>query len=158
MTGHRYRLLTEAEFEYALRAGQQWRFPWGDEARQQAVENVAGEADRSPTGAEWTLSVKGHGDGFWGPAPVGQFAANDFGLHDMGGNVSEWTEDCWHDNFVRAPKDGSAWVNRGCNQRVVRGGAWTSTPQLARSAHRQAHPPHWADVQVGFRVARDLAP
>ena len=158
MTGERYRLLSEAEFEYALRAGQQWRFPWGEDTPHEAVENVAGEADRSPTNARWAVSLPDYGDGHWGPAPVGRFQANDFGLFDMGGNVSEWTQDCWHDNFVRAPKDGSAWVNQGCDQRVVRGGAWTSTPALARAAHRRARPNDWADVRVGFRVARELAP
>jgi len=158
MTGHRYRLPSEAEFEYALRAGQQWRFPWGDEPPREPVDNVAGEADRSPTGAQWAVSFPNFGDGHWGPAPVGEFQPNRFGLYDTGGNVSEWTEDCWHDNYVRAPKNGAPWVNRGCDQRVIRGGAWTSTPLLARAAHRQARSSDWADVQVGFRVVRALEP
>lgn len=155
-TNQSYRLPSEAEFEYALRAGSQWAYPWGAEMPSEVVENLAGDGDRSPTQARWSVSFPDYEDGYWGPASVGQFKANAFGLFDMGGNVMEWTQDCWHDSYVRAPADGSAWVNRGCRQHVVRGGSWASTPVLARSAHRLAMVATESDVRVGFRVARDL--
>lgn len=155
-TAQAYRLPSEAEFEYALRAGSQWAFPWGAGMPTELVENFAGDGDRSPTQARWSVSFPDYADGHWGPAPVGQFQANAMGLYDMGGNVMEWTQDCWHDSYVRAPADGSAWVNRGCRQHVVRGGSWASTPLLARSAHRLAMAANQSDVRVGFRVARDL--
>jgi len=156
-TGEPYRLPSEAEFEYALRAGSQWPYPWGVDMPIEPIENLAGDGDRSPTGATWAVAFPGYNDGHWGPAPVGQFRANAMGLYDMGGNVMEWTADCWHDSYVRAPADGSAWVNRGCRQHVVRGGSWASTPLLARSAHRLPMAGNQSDVRVGFRVARDLS-
>lgn len=156
-TGQAYRLPTEAEFEYALRAGTQTRFWWGEGAPDQALENLAGDSDVSPTGGRWSTAFSGYGDGYWGPAPVASFPANPFGLHDMGGNVMEWVEDCWHDSFVRAPADGSAWVNPGCSQRVIRGGSWSSTPVMSRSAYRIAGDEDSTDMRLGFRVARDLS-
>ena len=74
----------------------------------------------------------------------------------MGGNVSEWVEDCWHDSYLRAPDDGSAWVNKGCERRVVRGGSWGSAPDQVRSAFRLYSAPDVRSARVGFRVARDL--
>lgn len=156
-TGKAYRLPSEAEFEYVLRAGSQWMYPWGQDMPTQLVGNLAGDGDRSPTQAKWRVSFPAYADGHWGPAPIGSFAANPMGVHDMVGNVMEWVEDCWHDSYVRAPTDGSAWVNQGCGQHVVRGGSWASTPQLARSAYRMALGERDSDVRVGFRVARDLA-
>lgn len=155
-TGQAYRLPSEAEFEYALRAGSQWAYPWGAGMPTELVGNFAGDGDRSPTQARWSVSFPDYADGHWGPAPVGQFQSNAMGLYDMGGNVMEWTQDCWHDSYVRAPTDGSAWVNPGCRHHVVRGGSWASTPLLARSAHRLAMAGNQTDVRVGFRVARDL--
>ncbi len=155
-TGRAYRLPSEAEFEYALRAGSQSRYWWGEETPEQALENLTGDGDLSPTGARWNTAFRRYRDGFWGPAPVGSFPANPFGLHDMGGNVMEWVEDCWHDSFVRAPADGSAWVNPGCELRVIRGGSWSSTPDMSRSAFRLSGREDSTDIRVGFRVARDL--
>ena len=74
----------------------------------------------------------------------------------MEGNVSEWVEDCWHDNYVRAPRDSAAWVNPGCERRVVRGGSWGSDPDQVRSAFRTAASADTRSARVGFRVARDL--
>lgn len=156
-TGEPYRLPSEAEFEYALRAGSQWVYPWGGDGPIEPIENLAGDGDRSPTQATWVVAFPDYADGHWGPAPVGQFRANGMGLYDIGGNVMEWTADCWHDSYVRAPADGSAWVNPGCRQHVVRGGSWASTPLLARSAHRLPMAGNQGDVRVGFRVARDLS-
>lgn len=155
-TGKPYRLLSEAEFEFVLRAGSQWVYPWGSGMPDRVLENLAGDGDRSPTQASWSVAFPNYSDGHWGPAPVGQYPSNAMGLHDVGGNVMEWTEDCWHDTYVRAPSDGSAWVNRGCGQHVVRGGSWLATPTLARSAYRMAMGERQSDVRVGFRVARSL--
>ncbi len=155
-TGRTYRLPSEAEFEYALRAGTQSPYWWGSGTPDSPVENVTGDRDQSPTGARWNVAFRRYNSGFWGPAPAGSLEANPFGLYDMGGNVMEWVEDCWHDSYVRAPGDGSAWVNPGCDRRVVRGGAWSSTPAMSRSAFRIASAPDGADMRVGFRVARDL--
>jgi formylglycine-generating enzyme required for sulfatase activity len=155
-TGRSYRLPSEAEFEYALRAGTQTPYWWGDGAPDRPVENVTGDGDQSPTGARWNVAFRRYSSGYWGPAPVGSLEANPFGLYDMGGNVMNWVEDCWHDSYVRAPGDGSAWVNPGCDRRVIRGGAWSSTPALSRSAFRISSSPTGTDMRVGFRVARDL--
>ena len=155
-SGRAYRLPSEAEFEYALRADSQTRYWWGDGTPDEALENLTGDGDLSPTGLRWNTAFARYRDGHWGPAPVASFPTNPFGLHDMGGNVMEWVEDCWHDSFVRAPADGSAWVNPGCDLRVIRGGSWSSTPDMSRSAYRLSGREGSADMRVGFRVARDL--
>jgi len=155
-TGRSYRLPSEAEFEYALRAGSQTPYWWGQDSPEDDTENLTGDGDISPTNARWNVAFRRYTDGFWGPAPVASLQANPFGLHDMGGNVMEWMADCWHDSFVRAPDDGSAWVNPGCDRRVIKGGAWSSTPPMARSAFRLSSSAPSTDMRVGFRVARDL--
>ena len=155
-TGESYRLPSEAEFEYALRAGNDTRYPWGDEAPVRVLANLTGDGDRSATRREWGDAFRDYGDGFWGAAPVRSFEANPFGLHDLEGNVSEWVEDCWHDNYLRAPKDGSAWVNPGCTLRTIRGASWASAPDQARSAFRINAPAGTANARVGFRVVREL--
>ncbi len=155
-TGRQYRLPSEAEFEYALRAGSQTLYWWGEGSPDNNTENLTGDGDSSPTNARWNVAFRRYTDGFWGPAPVASLRANPFGLYDMGGNVMEWVEDCWHDSFVRAPDDGSAWVNPGCERRVIKGGAWSSTPPMARSAFRLSSTAQSTDMRVGFRVARDL--
>lgn len=151
-----YRLPTEAEFEYALRGGSTTTYWWGSGSPDTVVENVTGSGDRSGRRRSWSKAFKGYDDGFWGAAPVAQFAANPFGLFDMGGNVSEWVIDCWHDTYLRAPRDGRAWVNPGCERRVIRGGSWSSPPVMVRSAWRSSGPQDYRDVRVGFRVARDI--
>jgi formylglycine-generating enzyme required for sulfatase activity len=155
-TGKHYRLPSEAEFEYALRAGSSARYPWGDGDPDRPLGNFTGEGDRSPSKRSWSQAFPRYSDGFWGPAPVHSFPANAFGLFDIEGNVSEWTEDCWHDNYVRAPRESAAWVNPGCERRVVRGGSWGSDPLQVRSAFRIAAPADTRSARVGFRVARDL--
>lgn len=155
-TGKRYRLPSEAEFEYALRGGTQTRYWWGERAPTRKVENLTGSGDRSPSGRRWSNAFPGYRDGYWGPAPVMSFEANPFGLYDIDGNVSEWVADCWHDNYVRAPVDGSAWLNPGCSVHVVRGGSWGSSPEQVRSAYRQGADGHVRSARVGFRVVREL--
>ena len=103
MTGKPYRLLSEAEWEYAARAGSNKRYSWGDEIGK-------GNANCRACGSEWDAKQT---------APVGSFAANQFGLYDMHGNVWEWVEDCYHGNYEGAPTDGSAWTaGANCSKRV----------------------------------------
>ena len=155
-TGKSYRLPTEAEFEYALRAGRNTRYWWGDGVPRKRVENLTGEQDVSRGRRQWSTFFEGYGDKYWGPAPVASFDTNPFGLHDVAGNVGEWVRDCWHDTYLRAPVDGSAWLNPGCKLRIVRGGYWASSPDQARSAFRLSAPPDRRDARIGFRIARDL--
>jgi formylglycine-generating enzyme required for sulfatase activity len=120
------------------------------------VENLTGEGDVSRNQREWSTYFEGYTDRFWGPAPAASFEPNPFGLHDIGGNLGEWVMDCWHDTYLRAPTDGSAWVNPGCKLRVVRGGSWASSPVQSRSAYRVSAKPEYAGARIGFRIARDL--
>jgi formylglycine-generating enzyme required for sulfatase activity len=154
-TGQRYRLPSEAEFEYALRAGSESTYPWGDAAPRGLIGNLAGEGDQR-RGRRWGNAVPAYRDGFWGTAPGGQFPREGFGSFDLIGNVAEWTLDCWHDSYQRAPGDGSAWVNPGCAQRVLRGAAWDSALAQARSAYRSAGQGDSGSARVGFRVVREL--
>jgi len=155
-SGQRYRLPSEAEFEYAERGGSTTRFWWGDGSPASRVENITGSGDRTSSGRRWSNAMPGYRDGYWGPAPVQSFAPNAFGLYDIGGNVSEWVQDCWHDNYIRAPRDGSAWDNPGCTRRVIRGGSWGSAPDMLRSAFRQGAGADTRSARVGFRVLREL--
>jgi formylglycine-generating enzyme required for sulfatase activity len=155
-TGKAYRLPSEAEFEYVLRSGTQTRYPWGDGNPGRLVGNLTGDADRSESRRNWVNAFPDYSDGYWGPAPVRNYEANRYGIHDINGNVSEWVEDCWHDSYQRAPSNGTAWVNAGCNRRVIRGGSWASSPDQARSAFRLTASPTTTNARLGFRVARDL--
>jgi len=155
-TGKHYRLATEAEYEYAERAGTTTPYWWGDGTPTQKVENLTGSGDRSPAHRSWANAFRNYTDNYWGPAPVMSFLPNAFGLYDIGGNVSEWVADCWHENYVRAPTDGSAWVNPGCAERVIRGGSWGSAPDQDRSSFRLGAASDSRSGRVGFRVIRDL--
>lgn len=155
-TGKSYRLPSEAEFEFALRAGSKTRYWWGNASPSRVVENLTGDGDNSGSRRFWAVAFSTYSDKFWGPAAVMSFEPNPYGLFDMGGNVSEWVRDCWHDTYVRAPVDGSAWINPGCDQRVIRGGHWASLPEQTRSAYRRFAKSDDHDARVGFRIARDL--
>ena len=156
-TGKKYRLPSEAEFEYALRAGTATRFPWGDKNPGKVYGNLTGDGDRSPhLKRSWAKAFPRYSDGFWGPSPVGSFAPSRFGLRDIEGNVSVWIEDCWHDNYTRAPSDSRAWMNPGCAEHVIRGASWGSSQDQSRSAYRLAAPSQTRSARVGIRVARDL--
>ncbi|WP_232227561.1 formylglycine-generating enzyme family protein [Aerolutibacter daejeonensis] len=155
-TGQAYRLPSEAEFEYALRAGSVSRFPWQGDIPPAGAGNFTGGKDASPSGRGWRNAFDGYGDGAWGPAPVGNYSVNAYGLHDLAGNVSEWVADCWHDTYRRAPDDGEAWVNPGCRTAVVRGGSWASSPAQTRSAWRLGSDRNTTNARVGFRVVRDI--
>jgi len=139
-TGKPYRLLTEAEYEYAARAGTTTAYPWG---------NAIGKnnANCDGCGSQWDNKQT---------APVGSFAANDFGLFDMVGNVWAWTEDCFHDSYNGAPTDGSAWTSGDCDRRVLRGGSWVVSPQGLRSAFRNGYTADVRGSGFGFRVGRTL--
>lgn len=155
-TGQRYRLPSEAEFEYALRAGSTTPYPWGDGPPPRPLANVSSAGDRSRLRREWSNAFPGESDGWFGIAPVRSYPASAFGLHDLIGNASEWVEDCWHSTYSRAPSDGRAWVNPGCRSRVVRGASWASGPDQVRSAYRLSIGPETTSPRIGFRVARDL--
>ena len=156
-TGRHYRLPSEAEFEYALRAGEPGRFPWGNAAvPPEGSGNFAGGNDVSPGGRNWNNAFVGFGDGYWGPAPAGRFAPNAWGLHDLAGNVSEWVADCWHASYRRAPADGAAWFNPGCRSRVVRGGVWAGSPAQTRSAWRASMDSDMTSARIGFRLVRGI--
>lgn len=156
-TGRYYRLPSEAEFEYALRAGTSGRYPWGDEGTPpKGSGNFTGGDDVSPSGRRWFNAFVGFGDGWWGPAPVGSFEPNGFGLHDMAGNLSEWVADCWHASYRRAPADGAAWFNPGCRQRVIRGGNWANAPEQTRAAWRQSQDSDTTNARIGFRLVRGI--
>lgn len=155
-TAQKYRLPSEAEFEYVLRAGSGTAYPWGEGRPKRLVGNLTGEGDQSMRGRRWGNAVPGYRDGFWGPAPTRSFAPEAYGSFDLIGNASEWTLDCWHDSYKRAPMDGSAWVNPGCRQRVVRGASWASALEQARSAFRQGVDARNTSARTGFRVVREL--
>ncbi len=159
-SGKSYRLPSEAEYEYVAKAGGNGPYWWGEDAPADAVENLTGERDKSPSKRQWSTFFKKYGDGYWGPAPAGSLVSDELqhpmGVRDIAGNVSEWTADCWHDNYVKAPTDGSAWHNRGCDRRVVRGGYWASAPEQSRAAFRLAVKAESYGPVFGFRIARDL--
>jgi formylglycine-generating enzyme required for sulfatase activity len=155
-SGQRYRLPSEAEFEYALRAGSDGAFPWSTRVPPRSAGNVTGSGDASPGGRRWRNAFTGYSDGWWGPAPVASFAPNAFGLHDLAGNVSEWVADCWHAGYRRAPANGEPWINPGCRTRVMRGGSWASAPAQIRSAWRLSVDGDTTNARLGFRVVRDL--
>ena len=139
-TGKPYRLLSDAEYEYAARAGTTTAYPWGD-----VVGNNNANCNRC--GSQWDNKQT---------APVGSFAANRFGLYDMVGNVWEWTEDCGNGSYNGAPADGSAWMSGDCDYRIWRGGSWDFNPWNLRSASRTWHSTNLRNNNLGFRVARTL--
>lgn len=156
-TGKEYRLLSESEFEFLLSGGNETLYPWGNDEPTQVWGNFSGAKDKfKRSRIRWREGFSEYEDGYWGPAPVGTFIKTLFGLHDLSGNVMEWVEDCWHDSYTRAPDDGSAWVNRGCENRVIRGGNWASANEEYRIHHRVSAETDLTDPRIGFRVARSF--
>jgi formylglycine-generating enzyme required for sulfatase activity len=145
-TGKPYRLLSEAEWEYAARAGTTTRFSFGD-TLSPSQANYDGSGDGSgPSDANRQKTV-----------PVGSFPANKFGLHDMHGNAWEWVEDCWHDDYTAgAPTDGSAWLKDHCEGHVGRGGSFEDSQVELRSAARTGGYKDELSSTDGLRIARGL--
>ena len=154
-TGRNYRLLTEAEWEYAARAGTTTTRFWGDDGNMSC--GYANGADLTaeaqvPGASNWPIA--NCNDRYAYTAPVGSYRANAFGVHDMLGNVWEWTQDCWNGNYSGAPTNGSAWATGDCYLRVVRGGSWEDAPLGLRAAYRVGSPTVIRVYIRGFRVAR----
>ncbi len=154
-TGWDYRLLSEAQWEYAARAGATGSRPWRERTGQACRHaNVHDQRSRKAFGFLWP--DHGCNDGWEATARVGNFPANGFGLHDMLGNVWEWVEDCYVADLSRVPQDGSAEQVKGCRERVLRGGSWVVEPSYLRVANRNSEQPDVRDINTGFRVAYTL--
>ena len=136
-TGKKYRLLSESEREYMARAGSTSKYPWGNELGASKANNNINDT-----------------------VPVGSYGANNFGVYDTVGNVTEWVVDCWHENYSGAPSNCSAWLseNEGnCMKRVLRGGSWYDAPWYLRSAFRHRNDASERYINFGFRIARTLS-
>jgi formylglycine-generating enzyme required for sulfatase activity len=139
-TGKKYRLPSEAEWEYAARGGTRTSFWWGSDKGQ-------GNAHCFDCGSELNTGK---------PAKVGSYKPNPFGLYDTAGNVWEWVHDCYHRNYQGAPEDGSVWEGGDCSVRVVRGGAFRSPSNSMRVENRESFPSGKGQYNVGIRLARSL--
>ncbi len=139
-TGQTYRLPSEAEWEYAARAGTTTTYWWGDQM-------APGKANCKECGGTSTHD---------NPSDVGSLEANPFGIHDMNGNVWEWVEDCWHRNYEGAPSNGSSWDDGDCSVRVIRSGSWRNDKTYVHSASRFKYDAYVRYVLNGFRVAKSL--
>ena len=154
-TGEEYRLLTEAEWEYVARAGTSTAWYWGKSSQQQCQHANGYDAfGHAAHGFDW--SYVGCRDRQAHTAPVGSFRPNTFGLHDVLGNVWEWVDDCWNEDYEGAPTDGRSWYEGDCSQRVLRGGSWFDPPWSLRSARRISRSAGHSLFYFGFRVARTI--
>jgi sulfatase modifying factor 1 len=153
-TGHRYRLPSASEWEFAARAGSEAVQPWNpDGSGACASANVA---DQSAARHYPGWAVFACDDGYVYTAPVGSFKTSVFGLNDMLGNVFQWTEDCWNANYTGAPIDGSARTDGDCSEHELRGGSWFSTPVYVRVNYRNHFAAGYRTSSVGIRLVREI--
>jgi sulfatase modifying factor 1 len=169
-SSERYRLASEAEWEFAARGGTTSPRPWSDAggffarawgavkpgskepaSRACKYANVADESAHKQLELPATVNCD---DGYPAAVPGGYYSRNNFGLYDMIGNVAEWTQDCWNPNHAGAAQDARPRTTGDCSRRVVRGGSWASAPHTVRSAARQGLPLNYRSADLGFRIAR----
>jgi len=132
--------LSEAEWEYAARAGSTTGYWWGDKLRKK-------HANCRKCGTKWSGKMS---------APVGSFKPNPWGIYDMHANIWEWTTDCWNQDHALAPKDQTPRTDGNCDRRSVRGGSWYYFPQIAKSPSRDSHPQHLWSYNIGIRLGLPL--
>ncbi len=144
-TGKKYRMLSEAEWEFGARAGAATTYAWGDKASHSYANYGTDECCGGFVSGtdQWEIS-----------SPAGSFPANAFGLQDLSGNLWEWVEDCWDENPATGPVDGSARITPDCQLRIMKGGSWASMPVRIRPAFRDAYTPNDHGEFIGFRIAR----
>ncbi len=151
-TGRKYRLPSEAEWEYAARSGHDTMHTWGEDWENNEACVYANISDIGSGGAVFDCD-----DGYARTAPVGSFPANDWGVFDMEGNIGEWVQDCYHPGYDGAPVDGSVWKGpERCGAKVRRANSWVSGPWDSRLADRLGNPRGIRLSYIGFRIARDL--
>ena len=153
-TGQHFRLPSEAEWEYAARAGTTSKFYFGNDDLKLCQYGNVFDLSAKRDGYQWEVINCDDGYGMK-TSPVALFLSNGFGLYDMHGNVWEFVEDCYNGRYNNAPRDGSAWLEGNCSQRVARGGGWSSKPNSLRSATRGFHDSNTRDKATGFRLAHD---
>ncbi len=144
-TGNRYRLPTESEWEYAARAKSRTLFWWGNEPKDGFANCRRGCGIGSGSIFKGSKTLE-----------VGRLSENPFRLFDMNGNVSEWVQDCFHNNYKGAPRNGRAWQSAGCRNNIRRGGSHKSSAKNTRNAFRESVPKNFQDSATGFRLAYDL--
>jgi formylglycine-generating enzyme required for sulfatase activity len=154
-TGQRYRLASASEWEYAARAGTAEARPW--DATKTAACASANVADQTAAQQFPGWRVQPCSDGYVYAAPVGSFSPNAFGLNDMLGNVFEWVDDCWRDDYHNAPSDGASVQQADCTEHEARGGSWFTAPPYVRSAYRNRFEQTYRTNSIGFRVVRSLS-
>jgi formylglycine-generating enzyme len=155
-TRHVYRLPTEAEWEYAARAGTTTARYGSDNPADLCRYSNVGDLDYSQQYPADSGVNRACRDGYAFTSPVGSFPPNQFGLYDMLGNVMDWNEDCWNADYSGAPTDGTAWQSGDCGRRVVRGGSWDADLSVVRSANRRGIATSKRATSLGFRMARTL--
>jgi formylglycine-generating enzyme required for sulfatase activity len=155
-TGQDYRLISEAEYEYANRGGRQSTYFWGTDGNTGCAYANGADATLKRAFPDKTWSFASCDDGYERTSPVGAFSANPFGLFDITGNVWSWTADCYVSSYGSNPRNGQPNTTGGCAYRVIRGGSWYDNPQFLRSANRHGYAPTVRINYVGFRLSRTL--